>query len=147
MTTPWQAEFSGPTYAESALTQAQSDHLAFLTDRVAQVKADMIAAQNQQGSPPPVSQTPPSPGVANALAFFAVEEYALDSDGDGIPDAIEMAFWNSSAFLSDSDGDGVPDAWDAYPLDPSAWQFLPGDRNDFTAPAIYLTAPAGAVAQ
>ena len=64
-----------------------------------------------------------------ALLLVAVAARALDSDGDGVDDALD-AFPTNPAESADSDGDGMGDNRDAFPQDP-ARQYL--DLNDAIA--------------
>ena len=68
----------------------------------------------------------------------------MDSDGDGIRDALELAR-GTSPLLADSDADGVPDNQDLYPLDPTRHAAAGQDMADTTAPAVTLDSPANAV--
>jgi hypothetical protein len=67
-----------------------------------------------------------------------------DSDGDGIPDALEIANGTNPA-AADTDGDGVSDMLDAFPLDPTRSSVPSADPSDHTAPTIYLDEPLNAV--
>ena len=42
-------------------------------------------------------------------SFYRFADAALDTDGDGLPDALETLVYGTSPFLSDTDGDGVSD--------------------------------------
>ncbi|HEX7632044.1 MAG TPA: LamG-like jellyroll fold domain-containing protein [Lacunisphaera sp.] len=54
--------------------------------------------------------------------FTAVNDFAYDSDGDGLSNAYELAH-GLNPYNRDSDGDGIPDGWEIAhglnPLDPS----------------------------
>lgn len=54
---------------------------------------------------PPLRSTTPA-----ATGFYAAAEVQTDSDGDGIPDGMELLAHGSSPYLADSDGDGLSDA-------------------------------------
>ena len=64
----------------------------------------------------------------------------MDVDGDGIPNATEIAN-GTNPFLADSDGDGVPDALDCFPLDPTRWTCPAPIPGDVTPPVIGLGEP------
>ena len=53
-------------------------------------------------------------------AFYLVADASRDTDGDGVPDALETRVYGTSPLLADTDGDGVPDgleiAWGSDPL-------------------------------
>lgn len=66
-----------------------------------------------------------------------------DSDGDGVPDALEVV-QGTSAFLADSDGDGVNDLDDPLPLDLTVPAVL-GLVSVSGPPVLQLTSPANAV--
>ena len=64
---------------------------------------------------PPLRSTAPA-----ATGFYAAAEVQTDSDGDGIPDGMELLAHGSSPYLADSDGDGLSDALEImrYGTDP-----------------------------
>ncbi len=66
---------------------------------------------------------------------------ALDSDGDGINDFVEILN-GTNPFLADTDGDGVPDGQDAYPLDPGRSAVPAVDPADHSPPIITLDEPS-----
>jgi alpha-tubulin suppressor-like RCC1 family protein len=91
---------------------------------------------------------------------------SADSNGNGIPDNIEIDLANSGAnadddgdgvssaaellagtdpFLADTDGDGYNDKVDAFPLDPTRHAPLPPVPGDTTPPVITLTEPTNAI--
>ena len=53
-------------------------------------------------------------------AFYLLADASRDTDGDGVPDALETRVYGTSPLLADTDGDGVPDgleiAWGSDPL-------------------------------
>ena len=53
-------------------------------------------------------------------AFYLVADASRDTDGDGVPDALETRVYGTSPLLADTDGDVVPDgleiAWGSDPL-------------------------------
>ena len=52
-------------------------------------------------------------------AFYLVADASRDTDGDGVPDALETRVYGTSPLLADTDGDGVPDGLEiAWGLDP-----------------------------
>lgn len=52
-------------------------------------------------------------------AFYLAVDATRDSDGDGIPDAVERCVYGTSPLLADTDGDGVRDGLEvAWGLDP-----------------------------
>ena len=60
-------------------------------------------------------------GMSNETArVYLVSDASRDTDGDGVPDALETHVFGTSPFLSDTDGDGVVDgleiAWGTAPL-------------------------------
>lgn len=64
-------------------------------------------------------------------AFYLVADASRDTDGDGVPDALETRVYGTSPLLADTDGDGVADgleiAWGSDPLvgdaaSPFSWQ-------------------------
>ena len=75
---------------------------------------------------------PPAPGLlwrdpflaarleGAGSAFYLVADASRDTDGDGVPDALETRVYGTSPLLADTDGDGVPDgleiAWGSDPL-------------------------------
>ena len=61
-------------------------------------------------------------GMSNETArVYLVSDASRDTDGDGIPDALERHVYGTSPFLADTDGDGMPDGWEtANGLDPLA---------------------------
>ena len=77
------------------------------------------------------------------LSAIAQIIIALDTDGDGINDFVEILN-GTNPFLADTDGDGVPDGQDAYPLDPSRSSVPSADPNDHTPPTITRDEPAEA---
>lgn len=75
-----------------------------------------------------------------------VDPSLIDSDGDGLSDAAELAIGTDPFLNPDYDGDGVPDGSDAFPLDSSRWlPALVADPIDSTPPAITLHKPDGAI--
>jgi len=74
--------------------------------------------------------------VVSARSVTIIAATPVDTDGDGVPDALD-AFPNDPAASVDTDGDGRPDAWnvgataaqiaasaltlDVFPKDPNAW--------------------------
>ena len=86
----------------------------------------------------------PLSGPTNVL--FMVSDATRDTDGDGIPDAIERTVYGTSPDVADTDGDGVPDgrevAWGLNPLEadqevPFAW------TEGFELPSVCPGALAG----
>lgn len=75
---------------------------------------------------PPLRSTMPA-----ATGFYAAAEVQTDSDGDGIPDGMELLAHGSSPYLADSDGDGLSDALEIlrYGTDPGN-----ADTNDDSIP-------------
>ena len=62
-------------------------------------------------------------GMADGSArFYMVSDAKRDTDGDGVPDAVERHVYGTSPFLVDTDGDGVDDglelAWGSDPRVP-----------------------------
>ena len=62
-------------------------------------------------------------GMADGSArFYMVSDAKRDTDGDGVPDAVERHVYGTSPFLVDTDGDGVDDglelAWSSDPRVP-----------------------------
>ena len=59
------------------------------------------------------------PQALSAKHYLAADA-SLDTDGDGISDALESRVYGTSPFLPDTDGDGIPDgvelAWGTDPL-------------------------------
>jgi hypothetical protein len=100
----------------SALTAEEVAHLAWFTDRTADVLADM---QGSLAGITNVSNTTESAvGEGN---FFRVLKRRLDSDADGLFDD-EEDMLNMDPWLQDSDGDGFSDweetLWGTDPRDP-----------------------------
>lgn len=84
----------------------------------------------------PTSPVVPSGGMLRgdaepATGFYAAAEVQTDSDGDGIPDGMELLAHGSSPYLVDSDGDGLTDADEIlrYGTDPGT-----ADTNDDGVP-------------
>jgi len=77
------------------------------------------------------------------VVAFSSDPASADTDGDGLPDAAEIAT-GTSPLLVDSDGDGVPDALDPFPLDPSRSATPVADPEDTTPPVVILDSPANA---
>ena len=82
----------------------------------------------------------------NTNRALGLDPYNMDLDGDGLSNAAELAL-GTNPFVADTDGDGVADGADAFPLDPTRWNPLPGTPGDITPPVITLTKPADAVPQ
>jgi len=59
----------------------------------------------------------PAPGFVRR---YLVSDASRDTDGDGLPDALEQRVYGTSPLLADTDGDGIPDgrevAWGCDPL-------------------------------
>ena len=81
-------------------------------------------------------------GIADGSArFYMVSDVKRDTDGDGIPDAVERHVYGTSPFLSDTDGDGIDDgfelAWGSDPRvpdQPDAFSFV----ETFEPPEVRL---------
>jgi hypothetical protein len=74
------------------------------------------------------TESPPAVSVWSAAMAITV---AIDTDGDGFPDAREVACGSSvlsaTSNCNDVDGDGLPNAADAFPNDPAETQDRDGD--------------------
>ena len=85
-------------------------------------------------------------GVIDSIgAQLGYQPNELDTDGDSISNMVELLMCTDPLRV-DSDGDEVSDDTDTFPLD-ALVSTLPSDPQDFSPPAITLTAPWYAVEQ
>jgi hypothetical protein len=82
-------------------------------------------------------------GVPDGVQVASGRPENLDPDGDGLSNARERLM-GTDPLNPDTDGDGCWDGVDAFPLDPTRCALPPADPNDHTPPVITLTYPAGA---
>jgi len=122
-----------PVFTHISVDPAETNAVvAMETDRA----ADLFFAQSQTNTPLPsdwsylgrhlasLSFLYPlaSPPTANdyPLTAFLVSDATRDTDGDGLPDAMEELVYGTDPLLADTDGDGVSDtleiAWGRDPL-------------------------------
>ncbi|MBR2713897.1 MAG: hypothetical protein IKB76_03865, partial [Kiritimatiellae bacterium] len=127
--------FAGPSGLPRLSGMAADPLMAFVDLGVAgaeSASADLLARDVLDPAAPPgpwrhVSRLPPgprvwrdAPPVVGAARHYIVSDASRDTDGDGIPDALEERVFGTSPLLADTDGDGVSDrdelAWGADPL-------------------------------
>jgi alpha-tubulin suppressor-like RCC1 family protein len=82
-------------------------------------------------------------GVPDGVQVASGRPENLDPDGDGLSNARERLM-GTDPLNPDTDGDGCWDGVDAFPLDPTRCALPPPDPNDHTPPVITLTYPTGA---
>ena len=75
------------------------------------------------------------PTSLGLVPSYYSDDLPVDSDGDGIPDALD-AFPDDPTEQSDSDGDGVGDNTDAFPADPTESVDSDGDGTGDNADAF-----------
>ena len=80
------------------------------------------------------SRTDPLP-LPGLTRLYMVSSSAVDTDGDGLSDALEAHVYGTSPNLPDTDGDGIPDgrevACGSNPLVPDPQSSIPGLRAEF----------------
>jgi hypothetical protein len=82
-------------------------------------------------------------GVPDGVQVASGHPENLDPDGDGLSTALERLL-GTDPYNPDTDGDGIADGVDAYPIDPTRSQFPTPDPNDHTPPVITLILPTNA---
>jgi len=173
---PRQAPPGFPFFSRIAVDAAETNAVvAFKTDRA----ADLFFAQSATNAPnssvwsylgrhpgsfsflhplyPFDSNTQNS--NTQTLSLFLVSDATLDTDGDGLSDALEEFIYGTNPLLADTDGDGVSDAleiaWGRNPLfadAPDATLFHEPFEQPLVSPGILAgqngwTATTGAVVQ
>jgi hypothetical protein len=119
------------------------------------------------GPPGAFTEDPDADGLTTVREWdLGTDPYDPDTNGDGIPDGIEVASGQSATnsdldgdgllnaeeralgtdpFRADTDGDTYADGADCFPLDPARWQCPSPTPGDTTPPVITLTEPTNAV--
>jgi hypothetical protein len=91
------------------LSPEETERLAWFTDRMAEVKAAMEAAQANGQATNNVPATNAGSGGPGVQVFFRLVELYQDSDGDGILDHHERDVTGTDPWDADSDNDGFSD--------------------------------------
>jgi hypothetical protein len=91
------------------LSPEETERLAWFTDRLAEVKAAMEAAQANGQATNNVPATNAGSGGPGVQMFFRLVELYQDSDGDGILDHHERDVTGTDPWDADSDNDGFSD--------------------------------------